>query len=209
MTLLAAGVSIMLGATAFQTQDENHWFQRRYPHQIERVSPSFDLGWQHGRWRLHYSYLGRAKSLAVADPDDGNYRPHTELGGPCRKACLPVHELPVWQGRGEVHGVGLTYRWQPRPALGIEAGVLAYRPTWEQTVVGWYPPDRPDERSTFTVRHSPRIGLTPQLALSYRLWPRAEAVMQWRPRLQQGGQYAPLFHRSAVTVGVRLNLGGR
>lgn len=211
--LAAALLTFSLGVTQFGHQKENHWFQQRYPHELRMTSGAAAVGYKIGNWTVYYQYLGRATSWALADPDDDNYRPAGEEGGPCRIRCLlPVDDLPVWRGRGAVHGLGARYRLDYGMVF-VEAGVLAYRPTWTQRVERWYgnTPDWVDypagvvkRRIDIEVRHKPRFSLTPELAVGYRLTERVSLVAEHRFSISQGGQSAPLFKYGATSVLLRV-----
>lgn len=144
--LVAQAVSIEAGAgvTAYKTGDGT-WYQEGVDHKLVDRPRAWSVGltgdlytsefWGVA-WHADYVNLGRASASCDCTPVDANYDPknHVLLDDSVPRAH--------YSGSGYAHGAVLSiepYLLYQRWRYGVEAGVMAYLPIWNETVTGWQP----------------------------------------------------------------------
>lgn len=144
--LTAGAVTIEAGAglTMYRTGDGT-WYQQGVEHKLFDMPRSWSVGvtgdlysgesWGVA-WHLDYVNLGRASASCDCTPVDANYDPknHVLLNDNVPRAH--------YSGSGYAHGAVLSlepYLTRNRWRFGVEAGVMAYLPIWNETVTGWQP----------------------------------------------------------------------
>jgi hypothetical protein len=165
----AGEVTASIGVTHFNSQHNGIWYQKGLPHTLKLTSASYGLEWMSGSqiddWQfgVAYTYVGKAKSHALATPSDDNY---DNKANKCIGECWP---LAKFNTEGTVQGLSFVARRNFNKWF-IEGGLMLEKPTNDVVVDDWY--CCLDQASTgrhrLNVRHNSKIIPLPQASIGYR-----------------------------------------
>lgn len=142
----AHAVTLEVGAgTTFYNTHDGTWYQLGVTHKLTDAPRAWSIGltgdlytsaYWGVAWHLDYVNLGRASASCDCTPVDANYNAVTHQ--------LISDNVPRahYSGSGYAHGAVLSiepYVTRNRWRFGLEAGVMAYLPIWNESVTGWQP----------------------------------------------------------------------
>lgn len=189
-----------IGASRYQDVGNMTWYQEGLPHKLSLRSAGIQLGvageitpWLD--WHAGYAYLGRAKSDAIATPDDANYDPVAKA---CRGECIARSRF---RGAGDVQGVYLTlephvdYRgWR----IGVSAGPFLYVARWHVQVDDWIG-FVGDTSRTIHAHHKPKLNLGAVIGVSVGRGPVSIQYQRFfvQPRSNEpAGDFPTIWHHT-------------
>lgn len=129
-----------VGRTSYSVQPDGTWYQAGLPHNLNTHSVAFTAGvtgelWRGSRfglaWHAGYVFLGNASATCDCTEWDRDYSIAQ------RRQITPGAPHAQFNGHGNMQGVAVTlepYAHYGAWRLGVEGGVFAFRPQWDEVV---------------------------------------------------------------------------
>jgi hypothetical protein len=197
---VAGEYSVSLGYTRFTIQPNGFWYQEGYSHKLNIDSPSFNLRYLFGdsddSWQcgLQYTYIGRAKTWAMAIPDDNNYDPKNHS---CYPPCL---DLAEYKTRSTMQGISLL-AIKNFSKYYIVTGVMAGYSTNHVEVYGWQYELNGVKKDLF-IDNPTEVNYLPLLGIGYRFKEEVFVEVSLLPTTPKGGEYPAIFRNHSINISV-------
>lgn len=197
---VAGEYSVSLGYTKFSIQPNGFWYQEGYPYKLDIKTPSINLryltedssnSWQYG---LQYTYIGKAKTWAMAVPSDSNY---DYTNHSCYSPCLDLAEFKT---RSTMQGIALLaiknfnkYYIVSGVMLGYSTNVVDIK-GWSDTVGG--------EKKDLHLVNDTEVNYLPLLGIGYKLKEEVFVEVSLLPTTPKGGEYPAIFRNHSINISV-------
>lgn len=192
--------SVSLGYTKFSIQPNGFWYQEGYPYNLDTNSPSINIRylfnddsdkWQYG---LQYTFIGKAKTWAMAVPSDSNYdyKNHT-----CFSPCLDLAEFKT---RSTMQGISAIAKRNFKSYYLI-TGVMAGYSTNVVDVYG-YSESVGGEKKDLHLINDTEVNYLPLLTLGKDIDKKTFIEVSLFPTTPKGGEYPAIFRNHSINVSI-------